>query len=198
MPYPKQIDAASIGQTALQLVEAHGWQAFSLRRLSKALGVTPNALYRHVGDRQGLDIQIAAVAAAEIARWLRDESAGLESEALVLGLSDAYVRFASARADAYRAFLAGKPELDDPRLGAWLGPWRLIRRAVEPLVPLAAAAAGIALIALLHGRIDLARGPLRAAAPTDGLEGSVRALLVGFEKLGPVDGPTPQRGRVPS
>jgi len=197
VPYPKQIDPASIGQTGLLLVEEHGWEAFSLRGVSKALGVTPNALYRHVGDRQGLDIQVAAVAAADLARWLRERTAGLDGEALVLGLSDSYVRFGAARADAYRAFLAGKPDLDDPRLAAWLGPWRMIRRAVGPLVPLAADAAGIAVIAVLHGRIDLARGPLRAAEPTDGLEGAVKALLAGFERLGPVDGPKPRGGRVP-
>ena len=195
MVYPSQIDPEVIGEVALGLVEAEGWDAFSLRGVAKALGVTPNALYRHIGDRNGLDIAVGAAAASALLETLRVKTEGIEGVDLVIEAAHAYVEFGTTRSDAYRSFIAGKPELDDPRVKDWLQPWRLIRNAVAPLVPLAAGATGIALFALLHGRVDLARGPLRAAAPTDGLNEAIYALIAGYESLGRVEGPRPRADR---
>jgi AcrR family transcriptional regulator len=39
---------------ALALGDAHGFEAVTIRGLADRLGVTPMALYRHVGDKEGL------------------------------------------------------------------------------------------------------------------------------------------------
>jgi len=194
MAYPARIDPQLIGEVALGLVEVHGWSAFSLRGLAKALGVTPNALYRHIGDRNGLDVEVGAAAARVLDQHLVAAAGDLQGVDRLVVLSHAYASFGTDRPHAYRAFIDGKPDLDDARLTAWLSPLRRIRQTIAPLVPLAAGAAGIALIALLHGRVDLAAGPLRATTANDGLTDAVHALLAGFRSLGEVEGPRPRKG----
>jgi AcrR family transcriptional regulator len=67
MPYPSHIDPAQIGPRALAVVEARGWDQWSLREVAGELGVSPNALYRYVDGRDGLVVAIGAAAAW--ARW---------------------------------------------------------------------------------------------------------------------------------
>ena len=60
MAFPRRIEPESLGPVALGQIEAHGLERFSLRGVARALGVTPNALYRHVGSREGLLVEAAA------------------------------------------------------------------------------------------------------------------------------------------
>lgn len=197
MPYPAQIDPKLIGDVALRLTEDEGWDVFSLRGLAKELGVTPNALYRHVGDRDGLNIEVAISAARSLRAVMAEAGAELDGVERLVKLAHAYMEFGMARPDAYRAFIAGKPDLDDPRMAGWLPPWRLLMDAVAPLLPLATRAAGIALIGLLHGRLDLATGALRAAPATDGITDAIYAVLAGYQTLGKVEGPKPRKAKKP-
>ncbi|MEM9067538.1 MAG: TetR/AcrR family transcriptional regulator [Myxococcota bacterium] len=189
MPYPARIDPASIGERALKIVEEKGWDHWSLRDVASALGVTPNALYRHVGDRAGLGIAIGAAACAALAGALetRDDSP-LER---VLAMSHRYVDFGTARPDAYRAFVDAKPDVTHPGIRQWMLLWDMVRQVVVEAVPDAGDAAGFALWAFLHGRVMLAQGPARAAAPNAGLDDAVRALLSGFRAMGDVPSPLP-------
>ncbi len=54
MPRPAQIDRDSVLSAALELADADGLAAVSMRAVAERLGVTPMALYRHVGDKDGL------------------------------------------------------------------------------------------------------------------------------------------------
>jgi AcrR family transcriptional regulator len=54
MPRPAQIDRESVLSAALDLADADGLAAVSMRAVADRLGVTPMALYRHVGDKDGL------------------------------------------------------------------------------------------------------------------------------------------------
>ncbi|TWI31188.1 TetR/AcrR family transcriptional regulator [Paracoccus sulfuroxidans] len=49
-----RLNKRKIIEAARDLIETQGAQSFSMRSLSKALGVSPMALYRHTGDRANL------------------------------------------------------------------------------------------------------------------------------------------------
>lgn len=52
---------------ALQLVDTQGVDALSMRRLAKALGVDPMAIYRHVPDKAALMAGVVALVISEFA-----------------------------------------------------------------------------------------------------------------------------------
>lgn len=54
MPRPALIDRAAVLAATLELADAKGLAAVSMRAVADRLGVTPMALYRHVGDKQQL------------------------------------------------------------------------------------------------------------------------------------------------
>jgi AcrR family transcriptional regulator len=51
---PRGLTREAILDATLALAEEHGLAAVSMRAVARRLGVTPMALYRHVGDKQGL------------------------------------------------------------------------------------------------------------------------------------------------
>src|SRR4051794_1979492 len=54
MPRPPRIDRATVLTATLELADEKGLGAVSMRAVADRLGVTPMALYRHVGDKQQL------------------------------------------------------------------------------------------------------------------------------------------------
>jgi AcrR family transcriptional regulator len=54
MPRPALIDRAAVLAATLELADAKGLPAVSMRAVADRLRVTPMALYRHVGDKQQL------------------------------------------------------------------------------------------------------------------------------------------------
>lgn len=54
MPRPPRIDRTAILAATLDLADDAGLPAVSMRAVADRLGVTPMALYRHVGDKQQL------------------------------------------------------------------------------------------------------------------------------------------------
>lgn len=189
MPYPSRINPERLGAETLAVIEARGWEEWSLRDVAKELGVSANALYGHVGSRDELLVTAGEEAARQLAAALR-HARGQGIERLV-SLARAYVRFAVQRPDAYSAFAYAKPNPDHPRIGAWLRLWTDVRAQFEALLPDATDAAGFAFWALVHGRAELARGPARMASPTAGLDEAVRALVLGFKQMGAVESPLP-------
>jgi AcrR family transcriptional regulator len=51
MPRPPRIDRAAVLDATLALADEEGLAAVSMRAVAARLGVTPMALYRHVGDK---------------------------------------------------------------------------------------------------------------------------------------------------
>lgn len=200
MPYPSRIDADELGARALAVAEAKGWEAWTLRDVAKELGVTANALYRHVGDRAGLVIAMGEAAARALSRSLRGRSsrrpAAGDPDAAAVAMALRYVRFAQRRPHAYAAFIRGKPPVGHPGQQAWIELWAGLHALVRASVPEGADAAGFALWALLHGRVELAQGPAHGAAIDAGLEDAVRALLEGFRAGSPVPSPLPPHVRL--
>lgn len=60
------LDRARIVATALQIVDAEGIPALSLRRLADELGVTPMSLYWHVADKAELSELVGQAVLAEV------------------------------------------------------------------------------------------------------------------------------------
>ncbi|MEN0068370.1 MAG: TetR/AcrR family transcriptional regulator [Myxococcota bacterium] len=189
MPYPQRIDADHLGANALAFVEERGWERWSLRELAASLGVSANALYRYVADREDLSLAIAEAAA----RALLAEMRGARGEGLdrLIDMAMRYVTFSTQRPHAFSAFIQAKPPLDHPRVAVWRTLWHEVRDTVAEVVPDAIDAAGFAVWGLVHGRAELARGPARHAAPTEGLAQAIRALVEGFQGMGVVPSPLP-------
>ncbi|MGY6500748.1 MAG: TetR/AcrR family transcriptional regulator [Acidimicrobiales bacterium] len=152
--------------------------------------MSPNALYRHIGDRDGLVVDMGALAATELTPALRAAAATRDEpvDALV-ALGVAYVDFALRRPAAYDAIVQAKPSADDPRRAAWHEPWLLLIEIVEQAVPDAAEATAFSLWATLHGRIDLSRSPAFPIDPRAGIDDATRALVRAFADAGPLSSP---------
>jgi AcrR family transcriptional regulator len=197
MPYPAQIDPQTLGERALEVAEAQGWDTWTLRDVAAALGVTANALYRHVGDRSGLAVAMgeAATEALHAALVTDAERNDEEPDAAVRSLAHRFVAFAAERPHAYAAFMRAKPPPEDPAMAAWMLLWDEVNACVRRAVPDAADAAAFALWALLHGRIELAAGPAYGAAIGAGLDQAVDAMLTGYRSISPVASPLPPHAR---
>lgn len=189
MPYPQRIDAERLGADALAFVEERGWERWSLRELAASLGVSANALYRYVADRDDLSLAIAEAAVRALLVEVRaSQGEGLDR---LVDMAVRYVTFSEQRPHAFSAFVGAKPAPNHPRFGVWRTLWLEVREVVATVTPEAVDAAGFAYWAVIHGRAELARGPAPLAAPTEGLAVAVRAVMKGFADLGAVPSPLP-------
>jgi len=191
VPYPAQIDAESIGAVGLHVVESVGWQGWSLRDVAKELGVTPNAIYRHVEGRHGLLVEIGGHAARELMVALTKRELPADPVQALVEIAARYVAFAAERAHAYQAFTEAKPAIEHPLVVEWFAVWDFVRTVVAEAVPHSVDAAGFALWALLHGRISLAAGPAQMVSASAGMADAVQALVAGFAAGDPVPSPLP-------
>lgn len=180
MPYPSQIDAATLGALALGVVEAKGWDNWSLREVASTAGVSPNALYRHVDGRRGLDVAIAVEAARSLRSALTSAKPLSDPVLATKDLAHRYIDFAVGRPEAYRAFAEGKPLPSDPGIVEWLYLWVDFRSVVRPAAPNAVDAAGFAIWCYIHGRVELARSAARLAPIKAGVDETIDALLTGY------------------
>lgn len=63
MPYPSKIEPKNLSRDALKVVEARGWDSWSPRDVARSLGVSANALYRYVQNREDLVVATGEAAA---------------------------------------------------------------------------------------------------------------------------------------
>lgn len=198
MVYPSQIDAASLGKQALAFAEQRGWDNWSLREFAKHIGVTANALYRYVDDREGLQTLMGVAATNELHRHLKSKDKDykrMNPDQVLIDVSHRYLGYARRRPHAYSAFFHGKPLPGDPAIQAWLEFWVWLHAKVSDAAPGAEDAAAFALWAFIHGRVELERGPAQMDVKDAGLEDSIVALLDGFRAQAPVKSPLPQHIR---
>ncbi len=98
MPDPLAPRAREIVDAALELLEAEGAGALSMRRVADRVGIRAPSIYEHLADKRALE-------AAIISRGF--ELLADVCEEAVAGAADAL----SALAAAYRAFATGHPHL---------------------------------------------------------------------------------------
>jgi len=180
MPYPSQIEPDSLGSLALIVVETKGWDSWSLRDVATAAGVTPNALYRHVDGKRGLDVAIAVAAARDLREALAVEESTAGSIEDITAVASRYLGFAADRPHAYRAFAEGKPLPEDQGFIEWLYLWADFRSVVQVAAPNAVDAVAFALWSYLHGRIELSRTAARMAPLDAGVDATIEAILLGY------------------
>lgn len=99
------LDRDTVLRAALELVDAEGLKALSMRRLADVFGVTPMAVYNHVHDRADLLDGVADLVAREIVRpsirwgWRRRLRAVLQgTRAACLAHPEAIALLQNARA----------------------------------------------------------------------------------------------------
>ncbi len=198
MAYPAQIESETLGKQALALAEEKGWDNWSLREFAKHIGVTANALYRYVEDREGLTTLMGEAATRELHRYLqrRDKEYELmEADQVLIDISRRYLGFARRRPHAYSAYFNGKPLPGDPAIQAWLEFWSWLHSKVSAAVPGAEDACAFSLWAYIHGRVELERGPAQMDAKDAGLEDAILAILEGFRAQAPLESPLPDHVR---
>jgi AcrR family transcriptional regulator len=111
---------------ALALLEEHGAEALTMRRLAGQLGIRAPSLYKHLAGKSELETAVIAVGFEDLATVLeRAAQAGPEPELTRLGL--AYRKFALARPHLYRL-------MNERPLARELLPPGLEDRAAAPLV----------------------------------------------------------------
>ncbi len=177
--------AAALVNAGLELARAGGPEALGLREVTRAVGVTPNAAYRHFADRAGLVSAVAARAQQQVALAMEARMAEPEPEpdpgarALrrlrAIGL--AYIDFAVHEPGWFQlAFHTHEQFADstDPEASGQRGapPFQLLVAALNDLVntgllhPDRRPHAEWACWAAVHGLSDLAtRGPLHDQDP---------------------------------
>jgi AcrR family transcriptional regulator len=206
-------------EAGLVLARAGGPDALGLREVTRAVGVTPNAAYRHFTDRAALVLAVALRAQERLAAAMvvRMDEAGREPEPArraylrlrALGL--AYVGFAMAEPGLFQAaFVRQGESLDggepNPPSPSAAPPYQLLVTALDDLVaagglpPQHRADAEWACWSAVHGLSDLLlRGPLHLsdAATVEHLAGYVvdRAIdgVVAAGAGGPAKPSTPER-----
>ena len=120
-----------IVSTALALLEEHGAEALTMRRLADQLGIRAPSLYKHLAGKSELETAMIAVGFEGLATVLEQAAAGSGQARgpgpRLAGLGTAYRGFALARPHLYR--LMTERPLDRDRL-----PPGLEERAAAPLL----------------------------------------------------------------
>jgi len=173
--------AAALVAAGLELARAGGPDALGLREVTRAVGVTPNAAYRHFADRAALVSAVAARAQQQVALAMEARMADADTEpdprrrALLrlraVGL--AYIDFAVAEPGWFQLAFHTHEQFagsTDPDASGHTGapPFQLLVAALDDLVTTGVLAperrphAEWACWSAVHGLSDLAtRGPLR-------------------------------------
>ncbi len=110
MVYPSKLDRSSIVAAGMELLAREGLRGLSLRAIASALEVAPNALYRHVPDRKGMERMLAAEVAVRLhAALMRRVTCNQSTEEAIRAMAAEYLRFAREHRLLYEALLVPRP-----------------------------------------------------------------------------------------
>lgn len=94
---------AQLANAALAFLENHDASSLSIRDLSRELGVSPMAPYRHFEDKAALLIHLALVGCEELLRRLKAaEEHESEPMRLLANCGEVYARFAEEKSSQFR------------------------------------------------------------------------------------------------
>jgi AcrR family transcriptional regulator len=169
MPFPSKTAPEAIVQTAIELLETHGLEAFSTRTLAQACGIKAPSLYRYFPDRSSLLHAVAAVAAQNLNLELSDIQ--LESKAALHQAANHYLGFAQQHPVLYELLMQPQPSEGAPKAlwNTFLGLVGTITKNPDDT------ANAVAFWAFLHGYATLERNGAFGASGAQG------ALSVGLE-----------------
>lgn len=210
MPYPAKTSPEAIRRAALALLEREGEAGLTIRGVAAALGLAPNALYRHYAGHDALRAAVADDGTRALLDALRRAAvgrSGFESgpAAVVRAVAHAYLDFAHARPALYGLVMArhdhpvrvpatrsATSRTTDDVTGEVTGDvtddvahdalWAFVVALLGPLTgPANVAAAAVALWGFLHGMVGLDRAELLGGAkPRDAAAFGVEVFLGGL------------------
>lgn len=94
---PPQATAEHIAQVALEILEAEGAEAVSMRRVASAVDITPMAIYHYFPNREALLDYIADREFSKLLEYILAHPLRGNSEARVIGAMEGYVDYALER-----------------------------------------------------------------------------------------------------
>ncbi|GIF72107.1 TetR/AcrR family transcriptional regulator [Asanoa siamensis] len=176
---------AALVEAGLKLARTGGIGALGVRELTRSVGVTPNAAYRHFADREALVLAIAVEAQDRLAQTMLDRMKAIRADAdpadralaRLRAVGEGYVHFAMAEPGWFELAILTRDEPGDdspqPTIESRVAPpYQLLVDALDGLVeagvltPAQRPNAEVACWSTVHGFADLAtRGPLRAQDP---------------------------------
>lgn len=158
MPYPSQVDKATIVAQAQQLLEAEGLEALSLAKLAEALGVKAPSLYRHVGHKVALLQAVNQVTVEALFAAMHDArtTAPPTAHAQLLAIFHAFRRFAHAYPESYALLFARQAAGERPDENLLVGLALTIQTLIAQISGEASALAALrGALALAHGYVML-------------------------------------------
>ncbi len=106
--------ADRIAAVALEIFESEGPEAVTMRRVAKALGITPMAIYHHFTDRQALLQSLVYGELAKLLELQKRVTAASSKRNRLVRLSDSYLDYALQRPHMFD-FVFTKPRKQDVR-----------------------------------------------------------------------------------
>jgi AcrR family transcriptional regulator len=101
----RNLDRATVTQTAADLADAQGVEAVTLAAVAERLGVRIPSLYNHVMSLADLRQAMAISASEQLADQVRRAAVGRASDDAVIAIMNAYRAFAHAHPGLYRSVL---------------------------------------------------------------------------------------------
>jgi AcrR family transcriptional regulator len=111
MPYPSQIDFATLIEKAHEMIEREGVEELTLRKLADALGVQAPSLYRHVANKSTLLRAVNEVTTKQMMESLHTAASDSPASERLLAVAHAFRRFSREHPIAYQ--LAFSANLDE-------------------------------------------------------------------------------------
>ncbi len=127
----QQTTAEHIAQAALEILEAEGAEAVSMRRVAGAVGITPMAIYHHFPGREALLNYITDREFVKLLEHIQAQPLRGSTEAKLIGRMRFYVDYAMARPRVFEYVFSR------PRPGARRFPKDFRSRRSPTLNPLA-------------------------------------------------------------
>ncbi|MEV4625750.1 TetR/AcrR family transcriptional regulator [Micromonospora sp. NPDC049523] len=176
---------AALVEAGLRLAREGGAAALGLRELTRSVGVTPNAAYRHFADRRALVLAVAAAAQDRLAHAMLDRMNAVPDDAnpaeralqRLRGVGLGYIHFAISEPGWFELAILTQDEPGDgeppPTVEDRVAPpYQLLLDALDGMVdagiltPARRTDAEWACWSTVHGFADLAtRGPLQGLEP---------------------------------
>jgi AcrR family transcriptional regulator len=142
----------------LELLSSRAADDISLREVSRAVGVSATAVYRHFPDKQALLFAMCEQGARQLSEEQRGAMQGKDSHAAFEAAGRAYVLFALANPALYRLMMATKSSVDhyDTNGNAMGNAMQLLKDCVSGVLPPKASAtehkvAALHAWSLVHG-----------------------------------------------
>ena len=109
-PRIEQNAATKIAEVALNLLETEGAEAVSMRRIAKAVGITPMAIYHHFPDRKALLKSITEAEFNKLLDFTTKRTTRSHSSQLLV-IADGYLDYALARPNVFEyVFSKARPD----------------------------------------------------------------------------------------